>query len=174
MQRGASPIHAQSTPIYLHSTSIYPIPLIPGKISSSFQKKTNRVHARSRQRRRQRMVTTIEQALNNHWTSIAQILFKPCSTHQIYAPFCEMKPIVLKNQTPSFGGLYMFVCRTVIIKKRWCVGGLQQNLCQNALKWERRKKCEISFAREARVFTFHTYTFFKGTCIPSKSYTVRA
>ena len=84
-----------------------------------------------------------------------------------------MKPIVLKNQTPSFGGLYMFVCRTVIIKKRWCVGGLQQNLCQDALKRERRKKYEIGFACEARVFTFQTYTFFKGTCISFKPYTVR-
>ena len=51
--------------------------------------------------------------------------------------------------------------------------GLQQNLCHDALKKERRKKCEIGFAREARVFTFHTYTFFKGTCISFKSYTVR-
>ena len=50
----------------------------------------------------------------------------------------------------------------------------KQNLCHNALKTERGKKYEISFAREARVFTFQTYTFFKGTCIPGKSYTVRA
>ena len=51
--------------------------------------------------------------------------------------------------------------------------GLQQNLCHNALKTERGKKYEISFAREARVFTFQTYTFFKGTCISSKPYIVR-
>ena len=55
-----------------------------------------------------------------------------------------------------------------------CKGGVQQKMCHNALKTERGKKYEISFAREARVFTFQTYTFFKGTCIPSKSYTVRA
>ena len=48
-----------------------------------------------------------------------------------------------------------------------------QKLCQDALKKERRKKCEIGFARETRVFTFQTYTFFKGTCISSKPYTVR-
>ena len=35
------------------------------------------------------------------------------------------------------------------------------------------KKYEIGFAREARVFTFQTYTFFKGTCISIKPYTVR-
>ena len=52
-------------------------------------------------------------------------------------------------------------------------GGLQQNLCHDALKRERRKKYEIGSARETRVFTFQTYTFFKGTCIPSKPYTVR-
>ena len=34
------------------------------------------------------------------------------------------------------------------------------------------KKYEISLAREARVFTFQAYTFFKGTCISSKPYTV--
>ena len=51
-------------------------------------------------------------------------------------------------------------------------GGLQQKMCHNALKTERGKKYEISFAREARVFAFHTYTFFKGTCISSKPYTV--
>ena len=50
--------------------------------------------------------------------------------------------------------------------------GLQQKMCHNALKTERGKKYEISFAREARVFTFQTYTFFKGTCISSKPYTV--
>ena len=27
--------------------------------------------------------------------------------------------------------------------------------------------------RASRVFTFHTYTFFKGTCISFKPYTVR-
>ena len=53
------------------------------------------------------------------------------------------------------------------------LGGLQQNLCHNALKTERGKKYEISFAREARVFAFQTYTFFKGTCISFKPYTVR-
>ena len=52
------------------------------------------------------------------------------------------------------------------------LGGLQQNLCHDALKRKRRKKCEIGFSREARVFTFHTYTFFKGTCISFKPYTV--
>ena len=52
--------------------------------------------------------------------------------------------------------------------------GLQQKMCHNALKTERRKKYEINFAREARVFTFQTYTFFKGTCISSKPYTVGA
>ena len=52
-------------------------------------------------------------------------------------------------------------------------GGLQQNLCHDALKRERRKKCEIGSARETRVFTFQTYTFFKGTCISFKPYTVR-
>ena len=65
-----------------------PIPLIPCKISSSSQKKTNRIHAQSRKRRRkrrrQRMVTTIEQSLN-----------KPCS-----------KPsnirVVLWNETHRF------------------------------------------------------------------------
>ena len=46
-------------------------------------------------------------------------------------------------------------------------------MCHDALKTERGKKYEISFAREARVFTFQTYTFFKGTCIFCKSYTVR-
>ena len=41
---------------------------------------------------------------------------------------------------------------------------------------EKRKtaeKYEIGVAREARVSTFQTYTFFKGTCISFKSYTVR-
>ena len=33
-------------------------------------------------------------------------------------------------------------------------------------------KYEIGVAREARVFTFQTYTLFKGTCISSKSYTI--
>ena len=67
----------------------------------------------------------------------------------------------------------MAVCQDINFDKPSSLcWGLQQNLCQNALKWERRKKCEISFAREARVFTFQTYTFFKGTCISCKSYTV--
>ena len=48
-------------------------------------------------------------------------------------------------------------------------GGLQQKMCHNALKTERGKKYEISFAREARVFAFHTYTFFKGTYISFKA-----
>ena len=44
-----------------------------------------------------------------------------------------------------------------------------------AMMHEKRKtgKNEIGVAREARVFTFQTYTFFKGTCISSKPYTVR-
>ena len=47
-------------------------------------------------------------------------------------------------------------------------------MCHDARKKEDGKKYEIGVAREARVFTFQTYTFFKGTCIPGKSYTVRA
>ena len=38
----------------------------------------------------------------------------------------------------------------------------------------RRQKNKKGTAREARVFTFHTYTFFKGTYISSKPYTVGA
>ena len=45
-------------------------------------------------------------------------------------------------------------------------------MCHDALKTEHREKCEMDFAREARVFTFQTYTFFKGTCISFKPYTV--
>ena len=51
--------------------------------------------------------------------------------------------------------------------------GLQQNLCHNALKKEHGKKYEIGFARKTRVFTFQTYTFFTGTCISFKPYTLR-
>ena len=72
-----------------------PIPLIPGKISSSFQKKTNRIYARSRKRRTQRMVTTIRQPLNNHWPIIEQPLNKPCSNPSNIR-------VVLWNETHRF------------------------------------------------------------------------
>ena len=46
-------------------------------------------------------------------------------------------------------------------------------MCHDARKKEDGEKNEIGVARETRVFTFQTYTFFKGTCISSKPYTVR-
>ena len=53
-------------------------------------------------------------------------------------------------------------------------GGLIAKLVPLCTKKGRRKKKKKGTAREARVFTFHTYTFFKGTCISSKPYTVGA
>ena len=47
---------------------------------------------------------------------------------KIYASFCEMKPIVLKNPTPSFCGLYVIygISLYTIRKKR----GKQKKLCK--------------------------------------------
>ena len=68
----------------------------------------------------------------------------------------------------------MAVCQNINFDKLpslcW---GLQQNLCHFSCKKGTLEKNEIGFAREARVFTFQTYTFFKGICISCKSYTVR-
>ena len=65
------------------------------------------------------------------------------------------------------------MCTAQVAAPSLCFLGAYSKTCAMMhTKRKTAKKCKQGYARLARVFTFHTYTFFKGTCISFKPYTV--